>query len=383
MTVGSRVNPNFPIPGVDQSSRGFRDNFSIIKKEIESLQGKHIQIVGGLISDPIEIGSGDSDVVIPVSVNLTNIQAAGSNCSVQYNLNNQITGSEIYYKDGRVGINTSLPMQVLDVVGNIRANSGLPITTLQVGILHANVAQASTSFSINGANLIVVDNTTLNVGIGTHPTSKLDILSSDTEVASFRATKNNSDNTIRFTTNQANATMGLVLEQRSANKVGGLRIDQSGNVSIHVNESMDANLSDASRVINILTNNNVGIGSMAPRAQLDVQGDAFVSGTLNAGVVSSNVVNIAATSIDCSESNWFTKTISAPVTLSFDNTPGQAFSFVLQVINAGPNITWPINVRWAGGSPPSLTVSGTDILRFMTLDGGLVWHGQLLIQNSL
>jgi hypothetical protein len=383
MTVGSRVNPNFPVPGVDQSSRGFRDNFSIIKKEIENLQSKHIQIVGGLISDPIEIGNGESDVVIPVSVNLTNIQAAGSNCSVQYNLNNQITGSEIYYKDGLVGINTSLPLQALDIVGNIRVISMMPVTTLQVGILHANVAQSSTSFSINDTNLMIVDNNTLNVGIGTYPTSRLDLISPDTEVASFRATKNNSDNTIRFTTNQVNATMGLVLEQRSANKVGGLRIDQNGNVSIHVNESMDANLSDASRVINILTNNNVGIGSMAPRGQLDVQGDAFVSGTLNTSAVSSTVINVTATSVDCSTSNWFTKTISAPIALSFDNVPGQAFSFVLQVTDAGLNITWPGNVRWAGGIPPVLTVSGIDILRFMTLDGGSIWHGQLLIQNSL
>ena len=46
---------------------------------------------------------------------------------------------------------------------------------------------------------------------------------------------------------------------------------------------MDANLSDASRVLVILANNNVGIGSMVPRNQLDVQGNVSVSGTLNVG----------------------------------------------------------------------------------------------------
>ena len=38
MAVGSRVNPNFPIPGVYQSSKGLRDNFLTIKTEIETLQ---------------------------------------------------------------------------------------------------------------------------------------------------------------------------------------------------------------------------------------------------------------------------------------------------------------------------------------------------------
>ena len=76
MTVGSKVNPNFPIPGIDQSSRGFRDNFSTIKQELENLQAKRIQLAGSVISDPIEIGNGNQDVIIPVNVNLTNIQAA-------------------------------------------------------------------------------------------------------------------------------------------------------------------------------------------------------------------------------------------------------------------------------------------------------------------
>ena len=64
-----------------------------------------------------------------------------------------------------------------------------------------------------------------------------------------------------------------------------MRLDQNGNLSLHVGENMDANLSDASRVINILTNNNVGIGSMSPKTQLDVQGDAHVSGSLSVGIV--------------------------------------------------------------------------------------------------
>lgn len=58
MTVNSRVNPNFPLPGLDQSSKGFRDNFTIIKQEIEALQGKQIQLVGDVTGGPVQLGSG-------------------------------------------------------------------------------------------------------------------------------------------------------------------------------------------------------------------------------------------------------------------------------------------------------------------------------------
>ena len=64
MAVFSRVNPTFPIPGVDQSSKGFRDNFQIIKTEIEALQGKTIQLTGDVNSTPVSVDSGNGPIVI-------------------------------------------------------------------------------------------------------------------------------------------------------------------------------------------------------------------------------------------------------------------------------------------------------------------------------
>lgn len=286
MTVGSKVNPNFPIPGIDQSSRGFRDNFATIKQEIENLQTKKIQLTGAFISPPVEIGNNINDVVIPINVNLTNVQAAGSNLQVQYNFNNRITGSEMYYNAGRVGIGTALPGETLHVIGNIIVQSRSPVTSSKFGNnLQINASPHFTTMAIDNSNVIVINNANLQLGIGTAPTATFDLFSNHTDIAILRAAKNNSDNTIRATTDQTNATLGLALEQRTANKLGGIRIDQYGNISLHVAESMDANLSDASRVINILTNNNVGIGSMSPKNQLDVQGNTHISGTLSVGSV--------------------------------------------------------------------------------------------------
>jgi hypothetical protein len=49
--------------------------------------------------------------------------------------------------------------------------------------------------------------------------------------------------------------------------------------------------------------------------------------------------------------------------------------FTLEITNGGLfTQTWPPTVRWPGGSPPSLTVAGTDLLRFSTHDQGTSWY---------
>ena len=286
MTVGSNVNPNFPIPGIDNSSRGFRDNFATIKQELENLQSKNIQLAGSLISNPIQIGNGTSDIVIPVDVSLANIQAAGSNLQVQYNFNGVISGSSIYYNAGSVGIGSSQPQQTLDVVGNARVVSPSENTFFRLGsVFYINSASNTTTFTNNGTNVVVINNSFHTVGIGSAATAQLEVWSTTNDVVKIHAAQNNQDNTIRVTTDVSNSTLGLAFEQTNTNRVGGIRMDQNGNISIHAGEDMFANLSNTSRVINILTNHNVGIGSALPQTNFDVAGNAKISGTLAVGTI--------------------------------------------------------------------------------------------------
>jgi hypothetical protein len=91
MAVISRVNPNFPFPGIDQSSKGFRDNFTIIKSEIEALQGKRIQLVGDVTGGPTLIDSGTGNVVIATTaksfrLSFNNTNLLGGLLTVTHNL---------------------------------------------------------------------------------------------------------------------------------------------------------------------------------------------------------------------------------------------------------------------------------------------------------
>ena len=89
---------------------------------------------------------------------------------------------------------------------------------------------------------------------------------------------------------------------------------------------------------------------------------------------------MAANAVDLSLGNVQTYTLSGNQTLTFTNPPatGKAGSFTLHVTNGGSaTLTWPTSVDWAGGTPPTLTSSGLDVVTFTTIDGGTIWLGFL------
>ena len=87
---------------------------------------------------------------------------------------------------------------------------------------------------------------------------------------------------------------------------------------------------------------------------------------------------MAANAVDISLGNVQTYTLSGGQTLTFTNpiATGNSSSFTLIVTNGGSaTLTWPTSVDWAGGTAPTLTSSGIDILVFTTIDGGTIWYG--------
>ena len=90
-----------------------------------------------------------------------------------------------------------------------------------------------------------------------------------------------------------------------------------------------------------------------------------------------------ATTIDLTLGNYVTATIAGSTTFTFSgqsstNTSG----FVLELTNGGSAaITWP-SVKWPGGTAPTLTVSGVDLLAFITDDNGTTWRGVASMLDS-
>jgi hypothetical protein len=86
-------------------------------------------------------------------------------------------------------------------------------------------------------------------------------------------------------------------------------------------------------------------------------------------------------SVDCETGNVFSLSTTGNTTFTFSNPPatGTAYGMLIKLTAGGTHtITWPASVDWAGGTAPDAPASGeTDVLGFITHDGGTTWYGFL------
>jgi hypothetical protein len=86
----------------------------------------------------------------------------------------------------------------------------------------------------------------------------------------------------------------------------------------------------------------------------------------------------ATRTIDLESGNFFSATLDQACTFTFSNpaASGDFCGFALALTNGEAfTITWPVSVDWVGGTAPTLTASGLDLLVFVTYDGGTTWLG--------
>lgn len=90
--------------------------------------------------------------------------------------------------------------------------------------------------------------------------------------------------------------------------------------------------------------------------------------------------------IDLTAGNSVSATVdTSTTTFTFSNPTAsdEGCGFTLVLTNGGSQtVNWPSSVDWAGGTAPTLTTSGVDILTFWTIDGGTTWHGAVAITDS-
>ena len=100
------------------------------------------------------------------------------------------------------------------------------------------------------------------------------------------------------------------------------------------------------------------------------------------GVVTNDIGAIGggAQTIDLELGNSISATVdTSTTTFTFSNPTAddELCAFALTLTNGGSQtVNFPAAVDWAGGSAPTLTTAGVDILVFATIDGGTIWHGQ-------
>lgn len=122
-------------------------------------------------------------------------------------------------------------------------------------------------------------------------------------------------------------------------------------------------------------------GSLSTTPTLRTTVDSKGNLVLNSGALIERKEAIAASAIDLSKGNYFTKTISGTTTFTVSNIPisGNVASFILDLTNGGSaTIVWWSGTKWVSGAAPILTTSGRDVLGFFTHDGGTTWSGFLI-----
>ena len=109
---------------------------------------------------------------------------------------------------------------------------------------------------------------------------------------------------------------------------------------------------------------------------------------LDIGIVTNAIGAIGggAQAIDLSLGNSVSATVdTGTTTFTFTNPTAadECNIWSLILTNGGSQtVNYPSSVDWEGGTVPSLTASGVDILVFLTIDAGTTWHGQVYSSDS-
>ena len=132
---------------------------------------------------------------------------------------------------------------------------------------------------------------------------------------------------------------------------------------------------------------SVGIVTARTGVRVNAGGIVVTAGisTIGAGVsvtgpYKENITAMGALEVDCSQGNYFTKTIAGNSTFTFANVPtGCAYAFTLELTHSSGTVTWPASVKFPADTAPTLTTGKTHLFMFITDDGGTRFRGSSLV----
>jgi hypothetical protein len=132
-----------------------------------------------------------------------------------------------------------------------------------------------------------------------------------------------------------------------------------------------ATAADSAKIVSVDSNGNFVLTS--PAAQTDALNAPYEK------VEAHGTISVDTT-IAASDGNIHTFTVGGNITLTLNPNclTGFCRTLTLVITNGGAyTITWPASVKWAGGSAPTFTASGVDIVTLITVDAGTTWYGSV------
>lgn len=97
------------------------------------------------------------------------------------------------------------------------------------------------------------------------------------------------------------------------------------------------------------------------------------------GAIVGNIVAMAASAMDLSLGEYFTKTINGAFSPTFSNIPAsRAVTWRLKLTHTSGAITWPAGLIWTDGTTPTLTTGKVHLFFFATDDGGTTVRASVL-----
>ena len=102
--------------------------------------------------------------------------------------------------------------------------------------------------------------------------------------------------------------------------------------------------------------------------------------TVSAGGFFEAFGGTVTTNINVANGSMFSTTITGSTTFTVSNVPSTGVvSLLLEITNGGSNtVNYWSGVTWTNGTKPTLSTSGTDLLGFVTHNGGSTWRGILM-----
>jgi hypothetical protein len=302
-------------------------------------------------------------------------------------------GNSLFCVDGSgVGIGTSANLFKLNVEGNTNiAGTCYAISFSGNGSGLTNLAVEASGWRnvASGLGTGIYNTYLTNVGVGTTiPKYNLELGSPGSATTALYV---NSKAIFAGFTTTADITIGGIITATN------YRLDStSSNIRAGIVTTSTLVVGTSGTVITTDSLQQIGIGTVNPRAKLDIEGSVkfkTYSEQVSALSISANNVNV-----DLSQAQTFTLTVTSAVNqITIFNCPSGSTSFNILVTQGSTayavagistyfknNVGGNVNVYWSGGGvkPIVTTIANkTDIYSFKTFDGGTSWYGVVGGQN--